>query len=102
MHIIFYDYMLLQSQNCVRHCLSLGQFFRKVERCTESAAIKGNYWEVIPEKRPLLYRDIEVFILDEYKKLVHRNGDRSSKLMYGDIIISESRHACGWRECPNQ
>ena len=56
-------------QNCVRHCLSLGQFFRKVERNGENTAIKGNYWEVIPEKIPLLERDMDMFTSDEFKKL---------------------------------
>ena len=83
--------MLLQSQNCVRHCLSLGQFFRKVERCADSVAIKGNYWEVIPEKRPLLNRDIEVFVLEEHKKFVQRHKKCNGKLRRVKLIVTEDK-----------
>lgn len=61
------------TQNCVRHCLSLGQFFRKVERAGEHTGMKGNYWEVIPGKKDMLDRDIELFMIEERKRVMQHN-----------------------------
>ena len=45
---------------------------------TESTAIKGNYWEIIPEKRPLLNRDIETFVLDEYRTYIQKQKNNGN------------------------
>ena len=52
------------TQNSIRHSLSLGHYFRKMEK-GGSQGKKGFHWEVIPKKRAALDREIERFMEEE-------------------------------------
>jgi len=49
----------------VRHSLSLGQYFRKVERKDGYQGKKGFHWEVVPEKKAALDKEVERFMNEE-------------------------------------
>ena len=49
-------------QNSIRHSLSLGQYFRKVDR---KHGKKGFHWEVAAKKKAALDKEIEHFMKQE-------------------------------------
>lgn len=78
-----YLYFLLQ--NCVRHSLSLGQYFRKVERTDGWHGKKGFHWEIIPDKRLSLDTELEKFLIE---------GGRSICQIYPSLAVGEIIASC--------
>ena len=54
-------------QNSIRHNLSLNPAFRKVKDSMKWQGRKGYYWEVTPERRSSVEREVERFLRQEGK-----------------------------------
>ncbi len=65
-------HFIQQLQNSVRHSLSLGQYFRKVERTPSSGwhGKKGFHWEIVPGKNETLRTEVEKYLREEGRGLV--------------------------------
>lgn len=66
-------------QNSVRHNLSLNPAFRKVQNSIKWQGKKGFYWEVTPERRASVEREVERFLRQEGKIRNLNTSDGSEK-----------------------
>ena len=57
--------MLQTPQNSIRHNLSLNPAFRKVKDSMRWQGKKGYYWEVVPERRASVEREVERYLRQE-------------------------------------
>ena len=81
-HIILHSYIastLAYTQSSIRHSLSFGQCFRKVERKGGYQPMKGLHWELVPDKKAALEKEMETFLLAEGRGLI-ANTDALSDL----------------------
>ena len=63
------------QQNSVRHSLSLNQCFRKVERTDGWQGKKGYFWEINPERKGTVEREIDKWLKEEGRHLTQNpNG----------------------------
>ena len=59
--------MISLAQNSIRHNLSLNPAFRKVKDSMRWQGKKGYYWEVVPERRAGVEREVERYLRQEGK-----------------------------------
>ena len=57
--------MISHLQNSIRHNLSLNPAFRKVEHSMKWQGRKGFFWEVTPERRTSVEREVERYLRQE-------------------------------------
>ena len=57
---------IITLQNSIRHCLSLGPYFRKTQVAGFHGK-KGFQWEAVPDKLPALEQEIAKFLTEEGK-----------------------------------
>ena len=54
-------------QNSIRHSLSLGKYFRKVQSASFLEMQKGFLWEFIPQNKAAIMAEVERFLKQEVK-----------------------------------
>ena len=76
-------FIYVHSQNSVRHNLSLNPAFRKVQHSMRWQGKKGFYWEVTPERRSSVEREVERYLWQEGKitEMGVANGSKSCHCM---------------------
>ena len=57
-------------QNSVRHSLSLGKNFRKVQSASCLQVRKGFLWEFVPQNKAAVMAEVERFLKQEEKELI--------------------------------
>ena len=73
------------TQNSVRHSLSLGRFFRKVER---TGTKRGFYWEVVPGKKAALDKELERFMREE-GLVINGSTENEGGLIHNKIQVKQ-------------
>lgn len=66
-HFIVPKLNIIHFQNSIRHNLSLNPAFRKVEHSMRWQGKKGFFWEVTPERRASVEREVERYLRQEGK-----------------------------------
>ena len=66
----------------MRHSLSLGQYFQKVERKDGYQGKKGFHWEVVPEKKAALDKEVERFMREEGLVKIEMTAARAGRYFF--------------------
>ena len=86
-------------QNSIRHSLSLGHYFRKVQSASGYQGRKGCFWEFVPEKKANIVAEVERFLKQERRSLMKSEKQVPASLgelyIYPLCIIHACAHSRG-------